>query len=86
MKVLYGFENEVLFGMFKLTYFTTKADAEKKLQKEIARSKSALGVAPSVFEEMTVFNSLDNKFSVIYSISFDQKSKSWIAQEMVVKI
>ena len=64
------FKNGVLDGIISMTSFPTQYSAERKLELEIEREKSSLGIEPFISNGLTTFNTLDSPVFVTYSVDY----------------
>ncbi len=66
----YTFENQVLVGIITMEACSSQYAAERKLEVEISREKSSLGIEPSVINGKTYFRADYSPIIIAYSVAY----------------
>jgi hypothetical protein len=66
----YTFENKVLNGIITMDACSSQYAAERKLEDEISREKSSLGIEPSVINGKTYFRADYSPIIIAYSVAY----------------
>lgn len=68
-RLSYLFKGDILDKIMTMTAFPTQIAAERQLEREIAETKSSLGIEPFMVGGQTLFNILDSPIFVSYGVS-----------------